>query len=125
MLTGPKIQAKIPYHSGDCVWERIGCTPSVKWRRVKGYSAHYEHDTTHEVSYLIRYDILLQNATDIITKCDSYFVTKCDRSLSQNAIGYLLQNATILLENTAVITKYDVYYKLRQYNDFLQSFCIK
>ena len=23
-------------------------------------------------------DILLQNTTDIITKCDSYFITKCD-----------------------------------------------
>ena len=28
------------------------------------------------VSYLIRYDSLFQNATDIITKCDSYFITK-------------------------------------------------
>ena len=26
------------------------------------------------VWYLIRYDSVLQNATDIITKCDSYFV---------------------------------------------------
>ena len=37
------------------------------------------------VSYLIYYDSLLQNTTDIITKCDSYFITKCDRSLLQNA----------------------------------------
>ena len=28
----------------------------------------------------------------------------------------LLENATVLLQNAAVITKYDVYYKLRQYN---------
>ena len=68
------------------------------------------------VSYLIRYDTLLQNATNIITKCDSYFITKCDRSLLQNAPGFLLQNATILLQSATVITKYDVYYKLRQYN---------
>ena len=33
------------------------------------------------VSVLICYDTLSQNATDIITKCDSYFVTKCNRSL--------------------------------------------
>ena len=77
------------------------------------------------VSYLIRYDSLLQNATDVITKCDSYFITKCDRSLLQNASGFLLQNATvllqnatILLQNTTVITKCDVYYKLRQYTGF-------
>ena len=75
------------------------------------------------VSYLIRYDSLLQNATDVITKCDSYFITKCDRSLLQNASGFLLQNATvllqnatILLQNATVITKRYVYYKLRQYS---------
>ena len=75
------------------------------------------------VSYFIRYDSLFQNATDIITKCDSKFITKCDRSLSQNASGFLLQNATILLQNATVITNCDnfitkcddVYYKLQQY----------
>ena len=59
------------------------------------------------VSDLIRYDSLLQNAADVITKCDSYFITKRD--------GSLLQNATVLLQNATVITKCDVYYKLRQY----------
>ena len=59
------------------------------------------------VSYLIRYDSLLQNATDVITKCDSYFITKCDRSLLQNASGFLLQNTTVLLQNATFITNYD------------------
>ena len=66
------------------------------------------------VPYLIHYDSLLQNATNIITKCDSYFIRKCDRSLLQNASGFSLQNATVLSQNvTAVtscndfITKYD------------------
>ena len=69
------------------------------------------------VSYLIHCDSLLQNATDIITKCDRYFITKCDKSLLQNASGFLLQNATVLLQNATVITKCDVYYKLRQYTE--------
>ena len=56
--------------------------------------------------FIFDYDSLLQNATDIITKRDSYFITKCDGSLLQNASGFLLQNAT-------VITKCDVYYKMR------------
>ena len=43
------------------------------------------------VSYLIDDDNLLQNAIDLITKCDSVFITKCDRSLLQNASGFLLQ----------------------------------
>ena len=80
------------------------------------------------VSYFIHCDSLLQNASDIITKCDSYFITKFDRSLLQNTSGFyyktrqfdykmrlLLQNATILLQNAKVITKWNVYYKLRQY----------
>ena len=73
------------------------------------------------VSYLIHYDTLLQNATDIITKCDSYFITKCDRGLLQSASGFLLQNATVLLQNAMVITycddyitKCDSYYKMRR-----------
>ena len=40
--------------------------------------------------------ILLQNATAI---------TKCDKSLLQNASGFLLQNMTVLLQNATVITK--------------------
>ena len=57
------------------------------------------------VSYLSRYDSLLQNMTAAITKYNSYFITKCDRSLLQNASGFLLQNATVLLQNATVITK--------------------
>ena len=30
------------------------------------------------VSYLIHYNSLLQIATDIIAKCEDYFITKCD-----------------------------------------------
>ena len=56
---------------------------------------------------MIHYDSLLKNATDIITKCNSYFITKCDRSLLKNALGFLLQNATVLLRNATVITNCD------------------
>ena len=73
---------------------------------------------------MINYDTLLLNATDIITKCDSYFLTKCDSSLLQNASVFLLQDATVLLQNATVITKYDVYYKLRQYNVEQMVTCI-
>ena len=94
----------------------------------------HEHGTRHKeigfwestvltVSYLIHYDTLLQNATDIITRCYSYFITKCDKCLLQNAPGVLLQNATVSLQNaTAVtkcvsfITKCDNYYKMCRYN---------
>ena len=71
------------------------------------------------VSYLIHCGTLLQNPTDIITKCHSYFITKCDKSLLQNAPGFLLQKATVLLKNAIVITncddfitKCDSYYKM-------------
>ena len=51
------------------------------------------------VSYLIHYDSLLQIATNIIRKCDSYFITKCDRSL--------LQNATVITNCDNSVTKWD------------------
>ena len=41
------------------------------------------------VSYLVHYGTLLQNATDIFTKCG--------KSLLQNVPNFLLQNATVLL----------------------------
>ena len=46
--------------------------------------------TRQKFLHLINYDTLLQNATDIITKSDSYFITKCERSLLQNVPGLLL-----------------------------------
>ena len=68
---------------------------------------------------MIHYDSLLQNAADIITKYNSWFVTNCDGSLLQSVSGFyykmgqLLQNAMILLQNASVISKCDVDYKLR------------
>ena len=56
---------------------------------------------------MIRYDTLLQNAIDIITKCDTYFITKCDKRSLQNASGFLLQNTTVLLQNWTVIRNSD------------------
>ena len=73
----------------------------------------------HEVSHLIHYESLLQNATDIITKCDCYFITKCAEvyykilQVFYYKMRQLLQNATILLQNLTVFTKCDVCYKLR------------
>ena len=56
---------------------------------------------------MIHYETLLQNATDIITKCDNYFITKCDRVFQQNVSGFLLQNATVILQNATIITNCD------------------
>ena len=82
------------------------------------------------VLYLVHHETLLQNATDIIIKCDSYFITNYEfyhkmrqSFLLQNAtffykIRKLLQNASILFQNAAVITKCDVYYKMCQYTLF-------
>ena len=133
-----KFQAKMPTRSGVCIqgeWQK--CTrPSSPLSKDEGLK-----DIGHSmsignlicgvnsvtVSYLIRYNSLLQNMTDVITKCDSCFITKCDRNLLPSASGFLLkntavllQNGTIWLQNATVITKCDVYYKLRLYRH--QSF---
>ena len=52
------------------------------------------------VSYMVHYDILLQNATDVIAKYERCVIIKCNRSLLQNAAG---------------ITKCGVYRKIRWY----------
>ena len=62
--------------------------------------------------YLIDYDSLLQNVTYIITKCGSFFITKCDISLSQYMSGFLLEDTTVLLQNATVITQCDVSYSV-------------
>ena len=66
---------------------------------------------------MVHYDTLLQNATEIITKCELYFIAKYDKNLLQNALTFLLQNVTTLLQNATVFTEFDVYYKMRRYND--------
>ena len=61
------------------------------------------------VSCLIHYDSLLQNATDIITKCDRYYY-KIWQQFYYGMRQMLLQNVTtILLRNAA-----EIYYKFRQ-----------
>ena len=56
--------------------------------------------------------ILLQNATDVYYKMRQVFYYK---------MRQLLQIATVLLENATVITKWDIYYKLRQYKFINES----
>ena len=55
------------------------------------------------VSHLVHCDALLQNVTDIIKHCNSNFITKCKKSLLQNASGFLLQKKTVLLQNVSIL----------------------
>ena len=48
---------------------------------------------------------LLQKMTDSITKCESYFIPKCKKSILQSASVFLLQNATVLLQNATFIAQ--------------------
>ena len=63
---------------------------------------------------MIHYESLLQNAIDITAKCDSYFITKCNKDLLQNASGFLLQNARVITKCGNFITKRDNYYKMQR-----------
>ena len=66
------------------------------------------------VSYLIHYDGFLQNATDI-TKCDSYFITKCDKSLLQNTSGfyYKMQRFCCKMQQLLQITRVQLLIKVK------------
>ena len=81
LLAWLKFQTKVAGRSGVYVqgdWEKnTPSSPSLS--KDRGNLILGVNSVT--VSYLMHYDSLLQNATDIITKCDSYFITKCNRSL--------------------------------------------
>ena len=66
------------------------------------------------VSYLIHCDSLLQNATDI-AKCDSYFITKCDKRLLQNTSGfyYEMQRFCCKMQQLLQITKVQLLIKVK------------
>ena len=63
---------------------------------------------------MIHYDTLLQNAAAILLQNVTEVYCKICQFLYYKT-RQLLQNATILSKNATAITKYDVYYKLRQY----------
>ena len=44
------------------------------------------------VLYLVHYDTLLQNLTNIVKKFDSYLIVKCNESLLQHGSGISLKN---------------------------------
>ena len=48
----------------------------------------------------------------VITKCDSYFITKCDKCYYK--VRQVLQSTSVLLQSATGITKCDDYYKVRQ-----------
>ena len=50
---------------------------------------------------------------------------KMQEMLFENGSGFSLQNATVLLQNVTVITKCDVYYKLRECTDHYIIYCTK
>ena len=59
---------------------------------------------------------LLQNATDVIIKCDNYFIIKRDKFMTKY-VNFLLQKATVLLRIVTIITKCDVFYKIHWHNE--------
>ena len=76
-----------------------------------------------KISYLVYYDNLLQNGTDIVIKCDKrLWQNVSDFSYKMRHYYYkmpqLLQNVSVLLQNPIVIINSDIYYKMRRYKKF-------
>ena len=66
------------------------------------------------ISYLIRYNSLLQKATQnataiLLQNATEVYYKSCQVFFLLQNVTVLLQNATTLLQNTTVIIKYDVY----------------
>ena len=83
------------------------------------------------VSYLICYDSLLQNTTDIIRNATAillqnatefYYKMRQVFHYKMRQLYYQMRNLQIgtnLFQNATIVTKRDVYYKLRRYTMFL------
>ena len=79
--TNPSLLPTLPILSKDEGLKNIGHSMSIR-------SLNFGFNSI-TISDLICYDSLLQNATDFITKYDSYFIIKRDRSLLQNVSDFL------------------------------------
>ena len=108
-----KFQAVLEYAFRECDKNTaLPCLRSLKTKEVRDirYSIRIGNlivgFNSVKVSCLIHYDTLLQNATDIITKCGSYFITECNKSL--------LQNESVTTNCDDLIIKCDNYYKMRR-----------
>ena len=131
LLTRDKFQAKIPSHYkifSQGGQQKYTLPLRTKGKRTLGTKRLY--GTGHneisfwgsigvQASHLVHYNSLLQDSTDIIIKCNSYFIIKCNKSLFRNALGFLIKNAAFitklrqfyhkmrqLLQNPTFITKY-------------------
>ena len=93
MFTGPKIQAKIPRHSGDCFWRGLVLSPPSNGSPPspsKGYSVQHDHGTRHERSH----GILLQNASSFLLQ-NVTFIINCDSNDEENAWEPKIQTSSV------------------------------
>ena len=86
LLKGPKFHAKVQGCFNEFIqgeWQKCTLPQRMKDQETSEIT---KHGTRHKeikfaVSYLVYFDPLLQNVADIITICDNYLVTKCEKSL--------------------------------------------
>ena len=119
LLSWFKLQAKILTRSGVCVqgdWQKYTppSPPLSKDEALKniGHSMSTRNlifgVNSVTISYLIRYDSLLQSVTEVYYKMRQVFYYKIQR----------------FYHKMRVITKCNVYYKLRQYNVYVRCFAV-
>ena len=70
---------------------------------------YFWESTVVTASYLVHYNALLHNSTDIITECDRYIITLCNKSLLQIAFSFCITKCD------SFVTKRGSYYKMRRF----------
>ena len=138
LLAWFKFQAKIPSCSRVCLqgeWQKYTppYLPLSKDEGLKniGHSMSIRSlifgVNSVTVSYLIRYDSLLQNAKlfyyemrqKFITKCVKFFITKCHSFITKCNSYYKMRR--FYYKSETVITKCDVYYNYDSTKDISES----
>ena len=54
-------------------------------------------------SYLVHCNALLQNVTDIVTKCGNYFIKKMPQKFITKCVSFFHYKMQRLLQNTSVV----------------------
>ena len=82
-----------------------------------------QEDSTRD-QYIGNEQEVLQHVRQlVITKCDSYFITRCDKYCYK--VRQVLQSVTVLLQSTTGLSKCDDYRKVRQNKVFSQNLLIE
>ena len=105
-------------------WESNKNTTTLQGQRTNGHATwhqelYFRESVVVAVSYLVHYETLSRNATDILKKCYRYFIAKCDKNLLVNTSGFHHKMLQLYYKMWEVLQLCELYWKMRRYANFI------